>query len=153
MAREFYNIVDKIKEELRSLPSINTVTFGDLDEIDLDKTTIFPLAHFKVDSVQPQEGALLFDISLLVADIVDYNKEETEFDDIWLNNNLHDVLNTQLVSINSFYQSIKRGGLYKDGYQIVSEPTFEPFKDRFKNLLAGWDGNISILVKNGVKIC
>ena len=37
---EFYNIVDIIRDSLRNSKSINTVTFGDLSEIDLDKTCL-----------------------------------------------------------------------------------------------------------------
>ena len=46
--REFYTAVDAVKDALRANNSINTVTFGDLSDIDLDKTTIFPLSHIFV---------------------------------------------------------------------------------------------------------
>ena len=38
-----YDILEIIKDELLASPSVNTVTYGDLSEVDLDKTTIFPL--------------------------------------------------------------------------------------------------------------
>ena len=46
-----YETLDKIKDNLRSNPSIQTVTFGDLMEVDLAKTTIFPLAHVQMGNV------------------------------------------------------------------------------------------------------
>lgn len=150
---EFYDIVDKVRDELRSNPSINTVTFGDLTDVDLDKHTMFPLAHIYVDSVTPAQGALRFTMSILVMDVVDYNKDQTSGDDFYQADNLHDVLNTQLATINKVYSELKRGTLYQDQFQLDGEPTFESFKERFKNLLAGWETTISILVKNDLKIC
>ena len=105
---EFYDIVDIIRDNLRESNSINTVTFGSLDEVDLDKTTIFPLAHIFVDRVRHEENILVFDISVLVADIVDYNTRKAEDDDFYKNDNLHDVLNTQLSVINSLISNSKK---------------------------------------------
>tara|TARA_R110002020_G_scaffold55004_1_gene152847 strand:+ start:1617 stop:2099 length:483 start_codon:yes stop_codon:yes gene_type:complete len=149
---EFYDIVDIIRDNLRDSKSINTVTFGSLDEVDLDKTTIFPLAHIFVDRVRFQEGILIFDLAVLVADIVDYSTRKTDDDDFYKNDNLHDVLNTQLSVMNTLISNLRRGSLYKDFYQLDSLPTVEPFKERFANLLAGWESTISIQVKNDIKI-
>ncbi len=151
--REFYTAVDAVKDALRANNSINTVTFGDLSDIDLDKTTIFPLSHIFVERVRNEDNMLIFDFSVLVADIVDFSNEETEFDDFFGNDNLHDVLNTQLTVINGLITSLRRGDLYRTQYQLDNEPIAEPFKERFKNLLAGWEATISIRVKNNVTIC
>jgi len=151
--REFYTAVDAVKDALRANNSTNTVTFGDLSDIDLDKTTIFPLSHIFVERVRNEDNMLIFDFSVLVADIVDFSNEETEFDDFFGNDNLHDVLNTQLTVINSLITSLRRGDLYRTQYQLDNEPIAEPFKERFKNLLAGWEATISIRVKNNVTIC
>ena len=43
-----YDIIDKIKEFLHEHPIVNSVTFGDFKDVDVDKTTIFPLAHFLI---------------------------------------------------------------------------------------------------------
>ena len=151
--REFYTAVDAVKDALRANNSINTVTFGDLSDIDLDKTTIFPLSHIFVERVRNEDNMLIFDFSVLVADIVDFSNEETEFDDFFGNDNLHDVLNTQLTVINGLITSLRRGDLYRTQYQLDNEHIAEPFKERFKNLLAGWEATISNRVKNNVTIC
>ena len=138
---EFYDIVDVIKDSLRNSNNINTVTFGDLSDIDLDKTTIFPLAHIFVERVRHEDRILTFDILVLVADVVDYNPRKNERDDFFDNNNLHDVLNTQLGTMNELISSLRRGDLYQDKYQLSTTPTIEPFKERFSNLLAGWEAS------------
>ena len=43
--RQVYTVLDKIKNILRANGITKTVTFGDITEVDLNKTTIFPLAH------------------------------------------------------------------------------------------------------------
>ena len=149
---EFYDIVDIIKDSLRNSNNINTVTFGDLTDIDLDKTTIFPLAHIFVERVRHEEHMLVFDMLILVADVVDYNPNATDDDDFFNNDNLHDVLNTQLATMNELISNLRRGTLYQDKYQLSSTPTIEPFKERFSNLLAGWEASISIEVRNEIKV-
>jgi hypothetical protein len=86
-------------------------------------------------------------------DIVDVNKEEADGDDFYGNDNLHDVLNTQLSTLNSLISDLKRGSLYKDKYQLNGNPTLTPFKERFSNVLAGWEASINISVKNNITIC
>jgi hypothetical protein len=149
----FYDILDKLKEELRLSPSVNTVTFGDITEIDLDKTSMFPLSHIIMDSVQHRGQTMIFNIKILFSDVVDYNKDVTEFDDFYGNNNLHDIFNTQLQVANNLISRLKRGDLFASKYQLDGEPTLEPFKERFSNELAGWTTDISIVVPNTSSIC
>ena len=95
-----YDILDKLREELLLSPSVNTVTYGDIADVDLDKTTMFPLSHLLIDSVNYNERTVVFNIKLLCADIVDYNKDKANFELFYGNDNLHDILNTQFQVIN-----------------------------------------------------
>jgi hypothetical protein len=148
-----YNILDIIRGELLANPSVNTVTYGDIEDVDLDKTTMFPLSHLIIDNASYKEKTIEFNIKLLCADIVDYNKEKSDFDLFYGNNNLHDVLNTQFEVINSLIMKLMRGDLFEMKYQVTTQPTAEPFKERFSNELAGWSVVLSIEVPNGVSIC
>ena len=47
-ARGFYQITETIKDQLFADDNINTVTTGDITDIDLNKQTIFPLCHIIV---------------------------------------------------------------------------------------------------------
>ena len=73
-AQSFYRITQKIKDELISNKYVNTVTFGDITKIDLSKQTIFPLAHVIVNSVTNVEIILIFNITVLTVDVVDFSK-------------------------------------------------------------------------------
>ena len=148
-----YNILDTLKDELLSNPSVTTVTYGDIADVDLDKTTMFPLSHILMDSVVYKERTVVFSIKLLCADIVDYNNEKSDFDLFYGNDNLHDVLNTQFEVINNLIMKLMRGDLFELNYQVTTQPSAQPFKERFSNQLAGWSVDISIEIPNGASIC
>jgi len=148
----FYNVTDKLKDTLIAEPFVNTVTFGSLDDVDLSKQSIFPLAHLIVNSTSVSTKTLRFNISILAMDIVDISKEKT--DDIFLgNDNEQDVFNTQLALITRIVNKLQRGDLYTDLYQVEGEVSCEPFVDRFENKLAGWVATFDILVQNDMTIC
>ena len=126
----FYNVTDKLKDTLLAEPFVNTVTFGSLDDVDLNKQTIFPLSHIIVNNTTVGTKTLTFNISILSMDIVDISKDEVE--DIFVgNDNEKDVLNTQLALQTIVINTLQRGDLYTDLYQVQGDVTCEQFVDRF----------------------
>lgn len=150
--RGYYLLTQDIKDALLGDINVNTVTEGDLFDIDLSKQSIFPLSHLIINSVTAQESVLRFNISILSMDIVDESKEPTT--DIFIgNNNEQDILNTQLAVLNKLVQVLRRGDLYNDKYQLEGDASLEPFVDRFENKVAGWTATLDILVNNDIEIC
>jgi hypothetical protein len=152
MAQGFYNLTDKLKDELLKDPFVNTVTYGNIFEVDLNKQTIFPLSHFIVNNVVDRGQTLLFNISLLCMDLVDESKDDTE-DEFVGNDNEQDVLNTQLAVANRVGAMLKRGDLYREKYQLDGEIALEPFVDRFDNKVAGWTATFNVVIPNEMTIC
>jgi len=150
---EFYNLLDTIKDRLRLNPNVFTVIYGDIFKVDLDKTTIFPLSHLNISNVTISERVMSFNLQLLCLDIVDYNKESNIDDEFYGNNNLQDILNTQLGVINDIVMQLKRGDMFSNNVVNVSDVAVNPFMDRFENELAGWGADIVIEVPNGISIC
>ena len=150
--RGFYQITETIKDQLLNDINVNTVTTGDITDIDLSKQTIFPLCHIIINSATVEEQVLRFSISVLAMDVVDQSKEATS--DIFKgNNNEHDILNTQLAVVNKLTQVLRMGTLYRDKYQLDSDPTCEPFYDRFENQVAGWACTFDVLIENDINVC
>ena len=150
--RGYYLLTQAIKDALLGDINVNTVTEGDLFDIDLSKQSIFPLSHLIINTVTAQESVLRFNISILSMDVVDESKEPTT--DIFIgNNNEQDVLNTQLAVLNKLVQVLRRGDLYNDKYQLDGDASLEPFVDRFENKVAGWTATLDILVNNDIEIC
>jgi hypothetical protein len=150
--RGFYQLTETIKNALLDNIDVNTVTTGNLSNVNLQKQNIFPLSHIIVNSVTDTEQTLTFDLSILAMDIVSRSKLETT--DIFEgNNNEQDVLNTQLAVLNKLIMILRKGNLHSDKYQLEGNPTLEPFYDRFENELAGWTASISIVIYNDITIC
>ena len=148
----FYNVTKKIKDALNAEPFVNTVSYGSLDDIDLNKQTIFPLSHIIVNNCNVASNTMTFNISILAMDIVDESKDEVT--DIFVgNDNEQDVLNTQLEVLNRVVAILQRGDLYTDLFQVDGAVGCEPFVDRFENKLAGWAATFDVLVKNDMTVC
>jgi hypothetical protein len=149
-----YDIVDKIKTYLYDNPSVNHVTFGDIKEVDLDKTTMFPLTHFNISESVIGSNFISFNLSFLFMDIVDYTKDHDPDNDLRDDaSNLLDVFNTQLQAANALISELRRGDLYSEKYQLEGDPVCRMFKDKYENQLAGWRVDLTILIPNNLSIC
>jgi hypothetical protein len=152
--RQVYTVLDKIKEILRANGITKTVTFGDLTEVDLNKTSIFPLSHIIFGNVTFQDRIMSASIRILCLDIVDVTKEKQTEDMMFGNDNLQDILNTQLQVVNDIQQEMRRGDAFSDNFQITTNVVAEPFLDNFENQLAGWGVTINIEVPtNELSLC
>ena len=106
--RGYYQITQTIKTNLLTDENVNTVTTGDIFDIDLSKQTIFPLSHIIVNNVTIQEQVLNFNITVMSMDIVDQSKDEVT--DIFVgNNNEQDIINTQLAVVNKLVGLLSKG--------------------------------------------
>ena len=150
--RGFYQLTETIKNELLGDENINTVTTGDITDVNLNKQDIFPLGHIIINNVVDEEQVLRFNITILACDIVDQSKSQT-VDRFKGNNDVQDILNTQLAVLNRLIQRLRMGTLYTDMYQLDSSPSLTPFYDRFENQLAGWSATMDIMIYNDIYIC
>ena len=150
--RGFYQITEEIESALLSDENVNTVTTGDITDIDLSKNSIYPISHVTVNNANLEENLIRFNISVISMDLVDVSKSETT--DIFVgNNNEQDVLNTQLAVVNKVVQKLSQGTLYQNKFQLDNNPTCEFFTDRFDNQVAGVAATIVIVIPNDIDIC
>jgi|TARA_Y100000385_G_scaffold150763_1_gene156340 hypothetical protein len=150
--RGFYQLTETIKEQLLADVNVNTVTTGDITDVNLSKQDIFPLSHIIVNNVTVNEQTLDFNVSILSCDIVNQSKLETT--DIFTDNNdMQNILNNQLAVLNRLTQRLRMGQLHTDMYQLNGSPSLSPFYDRFDNQLAGWTATMDIQIYNDIYIC
>lgn len=148
----FYDLTNKLRTHFTADPIVNTVTEGDIFEVDLNKQTIFPLVHVMINNASFETNVVRFNVSLIAMDIVNIAKDETT--DIFRgNSNEQDVLNTQLEVLNRAYALMLHGNLWDDKFVIDGNPNCEPFVERFENNLAGWTMTFDVLIPNEVTIC
>lgn len=146
--RAYYEITEAIKSQLLS-QQVNIVKIGDTAAVDLDKHGIYPLAHMIIEEARIGMQTIEFDISIILADLVDFNKEsEKDKEPFYGNDNRQDALNAMLHEANIFIQHLMRGDMFKSNYQVTTEPSAQPFVNRFNNLLAGWMLSFSVQVPN-----
>ena len=150
--RGFYQITETIKNQLLADVNVNTVTTGDITEIDLSKQTIFPLCHIIVNNVTILEQVLQFNISVLAMDIVDQSKQETT--DIFRgNNNEQDIINIQLAVVNKLIEELRQGTIHLDLYQLEGNASCDFFYERFENEMAGVTCTFNVLIANDINLC
>ena len=138
-----YTIIEQIKNALIAEPFVNTVTEGDIFDIDLNKQTIFPLSHITINQATHQGNVIGFNVTILMMDIVN-QKSDLDKIDIW---------NTQLLVGTRLMDRLNRGDLRTDFWELTGNPSFEPFTERFENDLAGWALTFDVLVRNDMTIC
>jgi hypothetical protein len=148
----FYTAIDKLKAHFDADALVNSVSEGDIFQVDLAKQTIFPLVHIMVNSCSFETNVLRFNISLIAMDLVDISKLENT--SVYLgNDNTQDALNSTLAILNRAYDVMLHGSLAYDLFQIDGNPNCEPFTERFENLLSGWTMTFDVLVPNDMTIC
>jgi len=148
----FYTAIDKLKAHFDADALVNSVSEGDIFQVDLAKQTIFPLVHIMVNSCTFETNVLRFNISLIAMDLVDISKHENT--NVYLgNDNTQDALNSTLAILNRAYDIMLHGSLAYDLFQIDGNPNCEPFTERFENLLSGWTMTFDVLVPNDMTIC
>ena len=151
-SRAFYQATEAIKNQLLNDVNVNTVTTGDISDVNLNKQDIFPLSHIIVNNITQEDGVLRFSMSVLAMDIVHQSKELT-VDIFEGNNDLQDILNTQLAVLNKLTQVLRKGTLHFDKYQLDGNASIELFYDRFENELAGMTSTFDLLIYNDISIC
>ena len=147
----YYNILTTLKANLEADAFCNTVSQGDIFDIDLNKQEIFPLAHIVVNETTKEKNILVFNVTVLCMDIVDLSKDEAT-DTFRGNDNEQDVLNTQLAVGLRLVEVLERGGS-NNTFMMRGTPTFEPFTERFENNMAGWAVTFDIYVPNTMLAC
>ena len=62
---------------LKSTGLINTVTIGNIADIDLSKQTIFPLVHVMPNNASIDGNTITLNLTLFFMDVVDFSKSES----------------------------------------------------------------------------
>ena len=150
-ARAFYILLETLKNSLLQNPNVNTVSTGDISQIDLSKQTIYPLSHIIVNSATNSGQVMSFNVTVLCMDKV--NQLKTEQVDPFNNEAEHSVLNTQLAVSNKLYKDLYSGQLRLDGYQVDDDASIEFFFDRFENILAGVAMTLNVQLNNDLNVC
>tara|TARA_R100001463_G_scaffold68546_6_gene122081 strand:+ start:369 stop:917 length:549 start_codon:yes stop_codon:yes gene_type:complete len=147
---------------------IETVSVGDIYDIDMSKDTLFPLMHINPLNVNTGESELIYNFQIFLADLVSEKDNWQTYQAsgltklIDLKNNEQEVYNQQLaiavdiISMlrHSTQQSLNGvNDINSAVYYTQDQFTIEPFSERFDNLLCGYVFEIGVKVMNDFNAC
>lgn len=144
---QYSEILYYLKQLAESDSLVNTVTKGEFDKLDLDKSNIFPLVHINVSGASFTNGQTInFEVQIGAFDVRDINKE-VRTDKFWEQDNEVDNHNETLAILNRMWLNMYRD--FEDNNITASEnPTLEIVSYEYKNLLDGWILTFTIEVPN-----
>ena len=145
----YYEITQVLYDTLTdSRVQFRTITHGSLDDVDLARQTIFPLAHMTPNTASMNAKTISYQMNIAVLDIVDFNKDDLRQEEHPFRgtDNKMDVLNDLIIRLQIAIDIIRRK--LDNTIEIDEVIQFTPFVDRFENLLAGWETSLTITIPN-----
>lgn len=147
-----YKLTEKIQTELVNNVLLNTVSFGDIDDLLLDKRNLYPVAHMNLEGATLSSSIATVNVNIILMDIVDI-RDEAPTDKFKGNDNEQDVLNAMVAAASKLIAELKRGTLYRDLYQLEEDANIEFFTDRFEHKIAGVSVSFAVTLQNSVDLC
>ncbi len=144
-----FALTDAIKNELDANVLLNSVSYGDVDEIELLKTNRYPLAHVGISTGTISDATSTIEVSVIfIQQVDDVKTQEDSFNDSELY-----AQNNMLAAATRLVQVLKHGDLYAQGFQLEDDATVDFFGDRFTDKVAGVTVDMSVTIKNQASVC
>lgn len=134
----YYEALRRMKVVLGQDEDINTVTKGNIQDVDLERKNIYGLGHIMINGARfPSSALVVFEVSVFALDIRNASvKDSVSRSDKFIgDDNEDDNLNSMLLVLHKFYERIK---MFGDDFCVVDAPQLEPFTESQMNLLDGW---------------
>ena len=141
----YYKILETWTAELKAA-GFRNVTFGSIEDVDLNRQSIFPLAHIVPDTVNRDGKMTTYTFEILGMDLVDFNKDDYRDmpEPTHQPSNVQDVLNDILIRLSNAAQTFITGNNFDLLMQATGTQDYIPFMERFESLLAGFTFSITI---------
>lgn len=144
---QYSELLYYIKQLAEADTLVNTVTKGDFDLIDLDKSNIFSLVHINITGGNfSSDQTITFNIQIGCFDIRDINTELVE-DKFWRQDNEVDNHNTTLAILNRMWLKMKTD-FELNNITASENPAFEIQTFTRGNLLDGWILTLDVEMPN-----
>jgi hypothetical protein len=125
---------------------INTITFGDLDEIDTNQNTDYPLGHIDHEATRVLDYVKEFDFTVYAVEPL----EEFDTPDAFgSRDNINYIYNTLDTVVEALNYHLRIGDFADQLIRLVGNVQVEPFKDRFENRLSGYAITFTVEVAKG----
>ena len=152
----YYTILDYFKTIMVNHPSIDTVSQGDIPQIDDKAFTMYPMGNVNILGANFGPKTTEYQIQLIIADKIKNKNNESDpttnemivpffsYDDtVDIHANTLGIVN-DLVSFTQYSL---------ESFSIDGQITNEPFAERFNNGLAGWVSTFTLTTHNDRPRC
>lgn len=146
----YYSVIKIVADQLTAA-GFKTVTFGELDEVDLMRQAIYPCAHIIPETSGIGRQPFTYQFTIVAFDLVLFPKGNLtdEINPFFGQDNTQDVLSDLHYRLAQFAEYMRRKAV---DYEM-EEPDIDPFKERWESLVAGWTLSLNISAKNYASIC
>tara|TARA_R100000655_G_C3000062_1_gene194275 strand:+ start:17918 stop:18448 length:531 start_codon:yes stop_codon:yes gene_type:complete len=144
--KTYNNIVNILTRVSRGHGMVNTVSTGDVDNIDNSGSSDYPIVHIVPTSVNTGAHSLTYNFNIIVMDLV-LEDESNE----------QEVLSDTLMIITDIIAELRRGGkvggVNDDYLQDNRGFTCEPFTESYDDKVSGWNCTYNIEVPHKFDAC
>jgi hypothetical protein len=152
----YYNVLNYFKTIMKNHPSIQSVTYGDIDSIDDKQYTEYPLGNVLITDSRFETSTTTFTVQLTIADkqknLNNESSGSTNAQTIpfYGVDDMVDIHANTLAVLNDLTAYTQRG---VQGFEVNGDIVCQPFSDRFNNGLAGWVATFELTTHNDKNRC
>jgi len=147
----YYNVLNYFKTIMKNHPSIQSVTYGDIDSIDDKQYPEYPLGNVLITDSRFEKSTTTFTVQLTIADKQKNLNNESSGSRNSLTvpfygvDDMVDIHANTLAVLNDLTAYTQRG---VQGFEVNGDINCQPFSDRFNNGLAGWVSTFELTTHN-----
>jgi hypothetical protein len=152
----YYNILNYFKDVMEEHPSISSVTQGNIEDLDNEQYTTYPLGNVAITETIFGVNTTNFTVQIIVADKQkNLNNESSGSNNAqtipyYGVDDMVDIHANTLGIINDITSYTQRG---LSGFDINDNINCTQFSDRFNNGLAGWVSTFTLTTHNNKNRC
>jgi len=149
--KTYNNTLETLKCLGEQHKQIETVTTGDLWEIDLDASGLYPLMHVIINDADVSMSEQKFNFRVLIMDLVepDLSNEDEVMSDTY--QTMTDLI--ALLKHGEILYGYNAEANEQQRYFVDNDFLISPFTERFTNNVSGWACDISIIVESVLDTC
>jgi len=166
--KTFNNVIETLARLGEYHEQIQTVSVGDIYDVNLEKMELFPLLHINYVNVTTGDAELLYNFQVFIMDLVSEKENWQTYNAKGLTklidnkNNEQQVYNQTLEIATDFIGMLRHSTRQSiAGVDDINAPiyftqdqfTIEPFSERFDNMLCGQVFQLGVKVMNDFETC
>ena len=145
------NIIKYHEVIVREITTIASDSFGDIFDVDVAQSALYPLAHLSLESANYTQHELTYNMRLYIMDLVDKDGVTEDF-----------VLSDTMQMLGDYISYLKHGTQYfsnsldfdsNHDFRVSEDISCEPFTERYDASVTGWAADFSITVSFNASVC